>query len=83
MCAGAELLLLPGCGGGLPDRLVSGSGWLVKIQIFLLYYRHPDFIGGAAGTVLVCAAKAASLPAVEAVSLLAVEAASLPAAVPA
>ena len=51
MCAGAELLLLPGCGGGLPDRLVSGSGRLVKIPIFLLYYRHPDFIGGAAGTV--------------------------------
>ena len=45
MCAGAELLLLPGCGGGLPDRLVSGSGRLAKIQIFLLYYRHPDFIG--------------------------------------
>ena len=51
LCAGAELLLLPGCGGGMPDRLVSGSGRLVKIQIFLLYYRHPDFIGGAAGTV--------------------------------
>ena len=51
MCAGAELLLLPGCGGGLPDRLVSGSGRLVKISIFLLYYRYPDFIGGAAGTV--------------------------------
>ena len=46
--AGAQLLFLPGSIGCLSDRLVSGSGGVVEIQLFLLHHRISYFARCAA-----------------------------------
>lgn len=48
MCAGAQLLLVPGSNRSLPDRIVPGGGRLIEIQLLVLYKRDIDFLWGNA-----------------------------------